>query len=297
MVDANEMRSALVQAYTKPKSGVVDMPFFRKMMAAGADTAASKFREFGSDIGKLEVIRLDRGPASGDVAAKENIAVAHYVVRAWKQPLIIWVKKSFIVAALQAMYGGDFAANPDPLLKWSSMELSIASELCGAIVEGYRVALDEIVPFAVATRHIEVNPVSQVPPVDETIVIELGLQGTGQASVVIQWPRTAFSAAENKFSSDVTASPAIVDPTWNERLETSVFQTALTATVVADGPELQLRDLAQLSIGSRIVVSSDNFRRVRMEIEGIAPFVGRLIKSDDHLAVLIEKVCPLPEDD
>ena len=295
--EVEETRSALVLAYTKPKPRVVDMPGFRKCMSAGADTAAGKLREFGIGIGKLEVICLDQRPSSGDVAANGNVAVAHYVVRAWKQPLIVRAERNLIVAALQAMYGGDFATDPDPLRRWSSMELSIASELCGAIVEGYRIALEDVVPFAIATRQIEGNPARQGPAVDETIMVELGLQGTGQTSVVMQWPRAAFYAAENEFSAEVKVSPSIVDPTWEERFQASLSQTALTIMAVADGPELRLRDVAELSIGSRVVFPSENFQHVRIEIEGIVLFDGHLIKSDGHVAVLIDRICPPSEED
>ena len=211
----------------------------------------------------------------------------------WKTTGAVAFDRTFIMAAVEAMFGGSGedldAREPTPL---STVDLSIADLMAKQIAAALEVGFARRLPstFHVEQIQLKIDTGFLGKPTAGLVAGTLALAILGvtvEAEILV--PLAALMVFADELATIEDDETVYADERWTQRLETEVARATMSLSAVVDLDPMTLGTIARLQPGQVIQLPVEASKRVRLSCGGNDLFRCDLGQSTGFYTVRIEE--------
>lgn len=277
----------------QPKLALDRAPVLRGVFERLASLSAEALRTLCTPPCSLKLHGLTTGGTWDLVEPYEDGFGAIYYSPDWDARIILGCDRRFVLAFVEAMFGGD--GTEPPLAgdrPYSAIELRAIKAIVGLSANALQALFAPIDPTSfslerVATRlDFSTLGVPDAPAVMATFMAQV-LDGGGRMFVLM--PEAAMAPFRKRLERERLPETPHHDPAWARQLLCEVGRAEVQLSASFDGPTLTLHELAGLRVGQILKLQASPNSLLTAESEGRRLFRCKLGQSKGLFTMRIEE--------
>ena len=213
----------------------------------------------------------------------------------WENYGLINVDSSLTFSLVDVLLGGARANRPLRVegRPYTTIEQDIVKTVVNSILDDMCAAFNPLTPATFRFERMESNPrfCAITRPANAVILVSLRIdmeERGGKAEILL--PYATLEPIKNLLTQMFTGEKFGKDSQWEEHFAAEITRSTVLMEAVLEGKTISLKELAEMRVGSTLVLNQNVNDPVVLRCNGVKLMLGKLGASTNKVAVRVDQV-------